>query len=122
MTGNIVEDGIAGIGTSAYTLNRVKIGENYVGYIVGSNRGIIASKDVSIAAGKTVKEHTYWMKPDFEETQDTMAFINGAEYFTEGTGNSAMPNSKTINYETRYGIATYSQTIAEVTLKEMPVS
>ena len=125
MTGNIVEDGIAGIGTSAYTLNRVKIGENYVGYIVGSNRGIIASKDVSVttpAGAKKVKEHTYWMKPDFEETQDTMAFINGAEYFTEGTGNAAMPNSKTINYETRYGIATYSQTIAEVTLKEMPVS
>lgn len=129
LTGQVTDESstVAGI-TPLYTLNRISIGGQYGGTYITTNR--LKSEKISVntldntGAPRVVasNEHTYYLIPRFEENMDTILFLHGLERVTEGVFDPEFNRDRTLQYETRYDIATYNKSLAMVKFVESPTN
>lgn len=60
--------------------------------------------------------------PNFEDDKDTLVFVSGKEYLTEGTGTAEDPASPSLNYQHRFDLMKMNRVIGKMTFKELPTS
>lgn len=130
MVGNAGNE-VAGI-TTPYELIRTTIGDLYHANYIATNRLKPIYTQVNggatgfgkIPAGKkaTLESSDWYLLPAFEDDKDTMVFVSGKEYLTEGTGTAEDPASASLNYQHRYQMLKMNKMVGKLRFTELPTS
>ena len=77
-----------------------------------------------VPAGKkaTLESSDWYLLPAFEDDKDTMVFVSGKEYLTEGTGTAEDPASASLNYQHRYQMLKMNKMVGKLRFTELPTS
>lgn len=122
---------VAGIFTP-YDLSRITVGDLYSANYIASNR--IKAENVTIDGGTAglglvpanmksdVEQYDYTVITAFEDDKDSLLFISGKEFLTEGTGTSEDPASPSLNYQHRYQMIKMNKVIGRLHFQELPQS
>lgn len=119
---------IAGISTP-YDIIRTTIGDFYSANYIATNRLKPKTETINGPLGKVptgkkadIDVSDLYAIPNFEDDKDTLVFVSGKEYLTEGTGTAEDPASPSLNYQHRFDLMKMNRVIGKMTFKELPTS